>query len=119
MIPFRRCEPARQRSSMRTVKVFPMKREVFERRFPVVPRQARDRRMSVEESDTLVCCCDAPDMGLAPGGRMRQEIYDDEFELDDWDAAHARRCFVHLMNSLVWRSVPMRRPDGALLTERC
>jgi len=26
---------------------------------------------------------------LAPGGRMRQEIYEDEYELSDWDGRHA------------------------------
>ena len=33
-------------------------------------------------------------MGLAPGGRMRQEIYDDPYGLDAWDHRHASRCFV-------------------------
>ena len=28
-------------------------------------------------------------MGLAPGGRMKQEIYDDPFDFDDWDTAHS------------------------------
>ena len=33
----------------------------------------------------------ALDMGLAPGGRMRQEIYDDRHELTDWDQDHSSR----------------------------
>jgi hypothetical protein len=45
------------------------------------------------------------DMGLAPGGRMRQEIYDDTHDFDDWDMQHRGRCFVHLANSLVWRAI--------------
>ncbi len=43
--------------------------------------------------------------GLAPGGRMRQEIYDDPFDDADWDQSAASRCFVHIANSLVWRAI--------------
>jgi hypothetical protein len=49
-------------------------------------------------------------MGLAPGGRMKQEIYADPFGLDDWDQAQKSRCFVHLANSLVWREITGRQP---------
>lgn len=50
------------------------------------------------------------DMGLAPGGRMRQEIYEDPHDLLDWDQEHASRCFVHLANSLVWRRITREAP---------
>ena len=50
------------------------------------------------------------DMGLAPGGRMRQEIYEDHFEWEDWDRSVSSRCFVHLVNSLVWRAMTGKRP---------
>jgi hypothetical protein len=75
------------------VVAYPMKREVYERRFPE----------RVEE--LAVYSMDAPalargiDMGLAPGGRMRQEIYDDPFDLSDWDLRHGSRCFIHLANA--------------------
>ena len=46
-----------------------------------------------------------PDMGLAPGGRMKQEIYDDPYKMEDWDLEASSRCFVHLCNSMVWRQV--------------
>jgi hypothetical protein len=52
----------------------------------------------------------APDMGLAPGGRMRQEIFDDPHQLEDWDQDHSSRCFVHLANSLVWRQITGQVP---------
>jgi hypothetical protein len=48
---------------------------------------------------------DSLDMGLAPGGRMEQEIYDDPHRLRDWNTARRGRCFVHLTNALVWRAV--------------
>ena len=62
----------------------------------------------------------APDMGLAPGGRMRQEIYDDPFSLDDWDHENASRCFVHLTNSMVWPvNSALSRNISFLMTWNC
>ncbi len=59
-----------------------------------------------------------PDMGLAPGGRMHQEIYRDEFELEDWDQRHRSRCFIHLTNSLVWRAITGEAPPTTPPTAR-
>lgn len=85
--------------------VAPMKREVFERRFPKVDR--RRPRFAVEEDTASYClACAAPaGMGLAPGGRMRQKIYPDPFDLADYDTGNAGRCFVHIANSMVWRTI--------------
>ncbi|MDH3498205.1 MAG: hypothetical protein OER21_15715 [Gemmatimonadota bacterium] len=58
------------------------------------------------------------DMGLAPGGRMRQEIYRDHRPLDVWDLDHGHRCFVHLANSLVWRAITGEEPPSTPLTAR-
>ena len=58
------------------------------------------------------CSC-LPDMALAPGGRMRQEIYDDEYDWNDWDLEHSSRCFVHIANSLVWRAITGGDPPTA------
>ncbi|MDP7399371.1 MAG: hypothetical protein QGF67_19630 [Lentisphaeria bacterium] len=87
--------------------VYPMKREVFEQRFPKIQRQEfRGEPMLLHSPMEDVYVCDAaPDMGLAPGGRMKQEIYDDPFDFSDWDQVNASRCFVHLANSLVWRQI--------------
>ena len=49
-------------------------------------------------------------MGLAPGGRMKQEIYDDPYGLDAWDQRHGGRCFVSLLNSLQWMAVSGEQP---------
>jgi hypothetical protein len=57
----------------------------------------------------LPCAC-APEMGLAPGGRMRQEIHEDPFNLGDWDLEQGSRCFVHIANSLVWREITGNNP---------
>lgn len=50
------------------------------------------------------------DMGLAPGGEMTQDIYDDELRFDDWETRERGRCFVHIANSLVWQSVTGSAP---------
>jgi hypothetical protein len=93
------------------LEVFPMRAEIFEKRFPVRPHERRRSAMfSLEDSD--ICCCAAPSagMGLAPGGRMRQEIYEDPFSIHDWDTEHRSRCFIHLVNSLTWKAITGENP---------
>lgn len=65
--------------------------------------------------------CGAPlemEMGLAPGGRMRQEIFDDPNEFSDWDFSHKSRCFVHLANSLSWRAITGKNPPTTPFTAK-
>lgn len=58
-----------------------------------------------------------PDMGLAPGGLMRQEIYDDPHGFDAWDQSVCSRCFVHILNSVQFAGVtgskPLQEPVSA------
>ena len=49
-------------------------------------------------------------MGLAPGGRMKQEIYDDPYGLDAWDQRNCSRCFVSLLNATQWMAITAERP---------
>ena len=60
----------------------------------------------------------APDMGLAPGGRMKQEIFDDPHDFDVWDTRASARCFVHITNSLAWRAITGEEPPTTPLTSR-
>jgi hypothetical protein len=90
--------------------VYPMKREVFERRFP-----ERDPESFI--TGEFLCAPAAAkrryrgiDMGLAPGGKMKQEIYADPFDFADWDQSEKSRCFVHIANSLVWRTITGEHP---------
>ncbi len=83
----------------------PLKREVYER---IRPRQVFGRSMEFTGEVAAMASLSDPgdfDMGLAAGGQMEQEIYDDSYEFDDWDLRHSSRCFVHLANSMVWRAV--------------
>lgn len=56
------------------------------------------------------------DMGLAPGGRMRQEIFRDTFALEDWDQRHRARCFIHIANAPQWRAITGETPPTAPIT---
>ncbi len=96
------------------IAAFPMKREVFERRFPQIDKSRfMDESLdSVEVSEAMGLYS----MGLAPGGRMKQEIYEDPYDISDWDIAHGARCFVHISNSLVWRQVTGENPPTAPIT---
>ena len=78
---------------------YPMKREAYER---IRSRMAEGPEPAAYE---VACYSMSVDMGLAPGGRMRQDVYDDPHTFGDWDTKHANRCFVHLGNSLVWQAV--------------
>ena len=44
-------------------------------------------------------CRESFDMGLAPGGSIKQDIYEDEYGLEDWDLRNTDRCFVTLANA--------------------
>lgn len=97
------------------VVVYPMKRKVFERRFPKIEfRPARRSMLGTKtasfESVDSVCSMDSMEMGLAPGGRMRQEIYEDPFDITDWDMSAGSRCFVHIANSLIWQGITGQLP---------
>ncbi len=85
--------------------VYPLKAKVYEQ------RKKLDRRTFPGIMDEM--CLEAPmssEMGLAPGGRMRQEITEDPERFQDWDSKHFSRCFVHLANSLVWRGITGSNP---------
>lgn len=87
---------------------YPVKADVYERE----RERPATRSSRLASADFAVHASAAPDMGLAPGGRMRQEIYDDERAFDDWDLRTRSRCFVHLANALVWRAVTGREPPS-------
>lgn len=89
--------------------VYPMKRAAFEKRFPKRPASC-----FCIEPDADACMASAPpymmDMGLAPGGRMRQEILEDRFDPEEWDLEHYSHCFVHIANSESWRALTGKNP---------
>jgi hypothetical protein len=89
--------------------VYPMKREAFMARFP--ERREDASVYSYALSDMLPCAApQSAEMGLAPGGMMKQDISRDPYTFSDWGRETSSQCFVHIANSLVWRAVTGQNP---------
>jgi len=95
---------------------YPMKRDVFERRFPksrIIDTFFGGRATPPVPPGSVL----SADMGLAAGGRMRQEIFEDPYELADWDQAHGTSIFVRIADSLSWQRItgspPPTQPPSA------
>lgn len=92
--------------------VYPMKADRYEE----IRRQRREMMegrvmYSVRISSSLRSEEDfSCDMGMAPGGRMHQEIYDDRYGLDAWDQRHGQRCFVAMADALLWEAITDEQP---------
>ena len=84
---------------------YPMKREVYIEYFGQPVSKERDAPLFSKGVYKP-----APDLGLAPGGLMRQEIYEDEYGIDAWNQENGYRCFVHLANSAVYQAITGHRP---------
>ena len=95
------------------IAVCPMKRSAWD--------ALQCRRPAFHSAAEGAVCREAPgaaDMGFAPGGLMRQEVYEDPHGLDAWDQSARSRCFVHVLNSVQFLHVtgaepPHRPPDAA------
>ncbi len=96
--------------------VYPMRPDIFERRFPKIERD----RSAMYDSGIRYCIAEpAPyRMGLSPGGKIRQKIYPDPFDFNDWDHQTSSRCFVHIANSLMWRAITGENPLTVPFTAR-
>jgi hypothetical protein len=98
------------------LQVYPLKRKAWERVLAERARQQAEQRYWAVDPTDLPPLSMCADMGLAPGGQMRQEIYEDPYPFGDWDPAHTSRCFVHIANTLVWRSITGEEPPTVPLT---
>jgi hypothetical protein len=97
--------------------VYPMKRERYEailsqrQHVPVI----KFCKIKQESGISVL-------MGLAAGGLMHQDIYEDEFGCDAWDMTTSSRCFVHILNSNQWKlatgnDAPSKPPSAADYTK--
>ena len=93
---------------------YPMKAEAYRE----LCRQRDEAVHTMAIADVAPRMYSAPEMGLAPGGRMKQEIFDDPHSFDVWDTRVSARCFVHITNSLAWRAVTGEEPPTSPLTSR-
>ncbi len=85
------------------ITVYPMKGDVYDRRLPKLP--PRPPASPHEEQILFSTRRHDGGMGLAPGGKIKQEIYKDLFGIDDWDLDHAARCQVRIVNSTMWKQI--------------
>ena len=100
------------------IMAYPMKAEAYEAYLARKQAQVRAAQDDMVMYSLAMPEAAAPDMGLAPGGRMTQEIYEDPFDFDVWDTRHSSRCFVHITNSLVWKAIPGEGPPTPPSTSR-
>jgi hypothetical protein len=94
--------------------VYPMKKE----RYEIIRRKREEARK--REGVRLYCLASAPSpraaampaaaMGLAAGGRMSQQVYDDPHGLDAWDQSVSSRCFVTLVDAVQWCEITGETP---------
>jgi len=94
------------------VMAFPLKREAWER---ILAERAKRLKVAFAGMPAMPVMESMPApaalaMGLGAGGRMKQEIYVDRTAMEDWDLRASGRCFVHIANSLVWRSITGAEP---------
>ena len=102
------------------IQAFPMKKEFYGRLNEQRKQKLRDRMGAMEREfsqfdDSIVMCSMEPpapcmayppvEMGLAPGGSMRQEIYEDPYDLEVWDMRKSERCFVTIANADQWMDI--------------
>ena len=74
------------------IAVYPMKRSKYEEMHSI--------SVGTLLSEPVPGASIPPEMGLAPGGLMRQDIYEDEHGIDAWDTSTCACCFVHIVNSV-------------------
>ncbi len=84
---------------------YPLKAKVWQERLDNEPPQLFGENCSHSLLSVRECS-----MGLAPGGRMKQDIDVDSHPMEAWDLRHRSRCFVHIANSLNWRAITGEAP---------
>ena len=84
--------------------------------WPRLSEKHRVEHIAYEPNEDICYCISAPDMGLAPGGRLRQKIYTDQYDFTDWETSISSRCFVHLAKSETWKTITGKYPPTMPLT---
>lgn len=87
--------------------VYPMKHDAYVEYFEQTVKEDYYEMPMLSRS---ACDSAATDMGLAPGGLMRQKIYEDKYGIDAWDQDNSYRCFIHLANSKQYQAITGHQP---------
>jgi hypothetical protein len=100
------------------IEVYPLRGDVFEKRFPRIVQE--NKRKFEEEGPIEWWNADVigtgVDMGVMPGGCLKQEIARDTFGFEEWDKTNVKKCQVYLANTNVWKKItghlpPTEPPD--------
>lgn len=92
------------------IQVFPMKREFYD----MLNQDVRfDEELNMSFSMNCLPCLE---MGVAAGGSMHQEIYEDPHQFSAWDLRQTERCFVTLANAEQWIEITGEEPPINSLT---
>lgn len=87
------------------IQVFPLRPELYRPLppppAPVFAAAAAPMAMAAPKARAVSM---AADMGLSMGGQIEQKIYTAPHGLQDWADVNSR-CFVHLVNALMWRAL--------------
>ena len=93
------------------IQAFPMKLKAYKKLMK--QRSYREEVCYSMEAPTIA----SMDMGLAPGGSIKQDIYEDKYNLDDWDLRNTHRCFVTIANATQWMDLTGEAPPPSPNTE--
>ena len=101
--------------------VYPMKEKAFQE----ILAKRRPPQLDIRMSSTALFGAGEgvnPEMGLAAGGVMWQEVYEDPYGLDSWDQEAFSRCYVHIANSeeyqkFTGKTPPTRPPTSKAYTD--
>jgi hypothetical protein len=72
-----------------------------------LPPRTYDR---FEGEQVMACMAPGDAMGLGAGGKMKQDIFPDQYGIETWDPESTGRVFVHIANSMVWRDITGEEP---------
>lgn len=86
--------------------IYPMKSDWYEEYF-----SSRNLKFSRSfNSAVLESRSTFKELGLAPGGLMKQKIYNDQYGIDAWDRGVYSRCYAHIANSEQYESITGNQP---------
>ncbi len=86
------------------ISVFPMKAGRFEELYPKSDKIVQNNYSNLWGGGS------AQPMGIAPGGKIKQEIYRDEFGAQNWDLENGSKCFVHITDAQSWTEITGQNP---------
>jgi len=90
---------------------YPMRRQAYE-------KEEDSIAYCLPSAMPMIAKLSSLDMGLAPGGRMDQDIYGDPNQFSDWNQDAMSRCFVRISNSLMWREITGAAPPTTPLSAK-